>query len=618
VGKTALAVHWAHRVRDRFPDGQLYVNLHGYSTVTPADPADVLGGFLRALGVPAARVPADVVAAAALFREQLADRRVLVVCDNAADAEQVRPLLPDAAGCLALVTSRQTLPALAAVPVTLDVLPPADAHALLAELLGAARVAAEPAATGEVARLCAYLPLALRIAAANLGDAESIAGYAARLAATEDRLAALSIAGDERAAVRAAFDLSYAGLPAPAQRMFRLLGLVPGPDLSLPAAASLAAVDPPGAKLLLDRLVAAHLVDEHTPGRYTLHDLLRAYATQLAHTTTTDEDRRAATHRILDHYLHTAHSADGLLNPTRTPITLTGSQPGVTPEQPVDHAQALAWFTAEHAVLVAAIEHAAATGFDTHTWQLAWTLRPFLDRRGHWHEQAATSRTAVAAAERLADPTAQARAHLNLAGAYLSLGRLDDARTQLSHSLNLDRRAGNPVGQAHTHNALAYLWERRGHPGRALDHARRALDLFRAAGHQVGQARALNAVGWYLALLGDHQQALTSCRQALTLHKNLGTRQHQAHTWDSLGYAHHHLGQHTQAVASYHQALTLIRDVGDRHQEATTLTHLGDTHHAAGNPTAAHDAYHQALAILDDLDHPDADTVRAKLAARRD
>jgi tetratricopeptide (TPR) repeat protein len=613
VGKTALAVRWAHAVRDKFPDGQLYVNLHGYSTIAPADPADVLGGFLRALGVPAERVPAETAAAAAMYRDRLADRRVLVVLDNAADADQARPLLPDAPGCLALVTSRETLPTLGAVPVALDVLPPDDAYALLSEMLGAGRVAAEPDAAAALARLCAYLPLALRIAAANLDDTETIAAYAARLATDTDRLAALSIAGDERAAVRAAFDLSYAGLPAPVQRMFRLLGVAPGPDVSLPAAASLAALAQEPAKLLLDRLAAAHLVDERTPGRYTLHDLLRTYATQLAHTIT-DEERRAATRRILDHYLHTAHTADRLLNPTRDPITLTPPQPGVTPEGLSDHAQALAWFTAERAVLLAAVDHAAATGLDTHTWQLAWALWTFQDRRGHWHDEAATSRTAAAAAQRLDDPAVQAKALRTLAGAYIWLGRFDDADTELSHAIDLSRRAGDRAGQAHTHRKLAVLWESRDHPTRALDHARQALVLFRAAGHQLAQANLLNTVGWCHALLGDHQQALTDCRQALTMLENLGDLLGQARTWDSLGYAHHHLGQHTQAVACYQQSLTLYRDLDDRHEEATILTHLGDTYHATGNPTAAHDAYQQALAILDDLDHPDADTVRTKLA----
>ncbi|MDT5035180.1 MAG: hypothetical protein QOE03_365, partial [Micromonosporaceae bacterium] len=387
-----------------------------------------------------------------------------------------------------------------------------------------------------------------------------------------------------------------------------------GADVSVPAAASLAAVASDRAKMLLDRLVAAQLVDEHTPGRYTLHDLLRVYATQLAHTINTDEQRHAAAHRILDHYLHTAHAAERLLTPGADPISVTPPQPGVSPEHPVDYQQALAWFTAEHAVLVAAVDRAAATGFDTHTWQLAWTLRNFLDRRGQWRDWAATGRAAVAAAGRLADPTAQARAHRILAGAYTTLGRLDDAHIELGHAVDLSARTGDQVGQARTRYALAVLWERRGRPAEALDHARRALDLYRAAGHRAGEAMTLNAVGWCHAQLGDHRQALTYCQQALTLLQDLDDRPMQAHTWESLGYAHHHLGQHARAFACYRQALILARESGDRYNEATTLAHLGDTHHAAGAHTAAQDAYRQALAILDDLDHLDADTVRAKLA----
>jgi tetratricopeptide (TPR) repeat protein len=315
---------------------------------------------------------------------------------------------------------------------------------------------------------------------------------------------------------------------------------------------------------------------------------------------------------MLDHYLHTTHTAERLLYPARDPLPLTPPQPGVTPQHPADYQQALAWFTADRAVLLAAVDH-AATGFDTHTWQLAWTLSTFLNRQGHWHDWAAAGRAAVAATGRLADPTAQALAHRYLARAYTRLGRLDDADTHLSHALDLHRQAGDQAGQAHTHLNLAYLWERRGRPAQALDHARQALDLYRAAGHQAGQAQALNAVGWCHALLGDHRQALTYCQQALTLFQELGDRAGQAATWDSLGYAHHHLGHHTQAVICYQHALDLVRELGDRYYESLAFTHLGDTHHAVGNPTAARDAWQHALTILDDLDHPDADTVRAKL-----
>jgi tetratricopeptide (TPR) repeat protein len=367
-------------------------------------------------------------------------------------------------------------------------------------------------------------------------------------------------------------------------------------------------------RLLLAELTQASLLVEHTPGRYAFHDLLRAYASDLAHSLDNDQQRHSATHRILDHYLHTAHPADRLLYPTRNPIPLTPPQPGVTPGTLTDHQQALEWFATEHPVLLAAVDYAATTGFDTYTWQLTWTLGTFLDRRGHWHDWAAASRAAVAAAHRLADLSAQARAHHTLAGAYIRLGRFDDAHTHLWHALDLHGQTGDQTEQAHTHRILSYLWEQRGDYPQAMDHARYALDLFQAAGHQNGQARALNTVGWCHALLGEYQQALTACQRALTLLQDLNDIEGQAATWDSLGYAHHHLNNHAHAITSYQHALTLIRDHGDRYTEATTLTQLGSTHHATGNPRAAHDAWHQALTILDDLNHPEAEQVRANLA----
>jgi tetratricopeptide (TPR) repeat protein len=366
---------------------------------------------------------------------------------------------------------------------------------------------------------------------------------------------------------------------------------------------------------VLAELARASLLVEHVPGRYAFHDLLRAYAADLAQRIDTDQERHTAAVRMLDHYLHTAHAADRLLLPGRDPVTLTPPAPGVTPQQPADHQHALDWFTVEHPVLLAAVEHAAAAGFDTHTWQLTWTVRTFLERRGHWHDWAAAGRAAVAAAGRLADPDAQVRAHHTLAIAHIRLGRLDDAHSQLSCALDLVTRNGDRTAQAHIHHALAYMWGRRGNYPRALDHARQSLTLFQAAGHRGGQALALNNVGWCHALLGDHHQALTACQHALTLLQQLGDRAGQSFTWRSIGYAHHHLGHHTQAITCYQHALNLVRDLGDRCYEATILTHLGDTHHATGNHHAAHDAWQQARAILDDLNHPDADQLRTQLAA---
>jgi tetratricopeptide (TPR) repeat protein len=619
VGKTALAVHWAHQVGDRFPDGQLYVNLRGFDpTGQVMDPAEAIRRFLDALDVPARRIPADPDAQAALYRSELAGRRMLILLDNARDTAQVRPLLPGASGCLVVVTSRNQLTGLIATggahSISLDLLTPDEARQLLIHRLGEDRAEAEPDAVDDIITRCARLPLALAIAAARAATHPQLPLHilAEELRDAGQRLNLLTT-DDQASNVRTVFSWSYHALTLDAARLFRLLGLHPGPDISTPATASLAALTPSRVRPVLAELTRANLIVEHTPGRYTFHDLLRAYATDLAHTVDPGQQRAAATHRTLDHYLHTAYSADRLLSPTRDPITLAPPQPGVTTEQPADHQQALAWLNAEHAVLLAAIHHAATTGFDTHTWQLAWTLQNFLDLQGHWQDQAHTGQLALAAAHRLDDQPAQAQIHRSLANAYTELGHFDNAHSQLRHSLNLYRQSGNQVGQARVHLTLAKMWELQGRRTEALNSARQALDLYQSTDHRRGQALALNSVGWCHALLGDHEQALTPCQQALTLLQELDDHHGQANTWDSLGYIHHHLGHHAEAVTCYQHAINLFRDVGDRHQEAVSLINLGDAH-ITDNPDAANHAWQQALNILTDLNHPDAEYVRSKLA----
>jgi tetratricopeptide (TPR) repeat protein len=354
-------------------------------------------------------------------------------------------------------------------------------------------VCAEPEAVEEIVTCCARLPLALAIVAARAATHPHLplAALAGELREARDRLDALD-GDDPRSNVRAVFFWSYHILTSDAARLFRLLGLHPGPDISAPAAVSLAALPLLQVRPLLVELTRANLLVEHTPGRYGFHDLLRVYAADLAHTVDADEQRHAATHRILDHYLRTAYTAERLLAPARDPIALTPPQPGAVPQHPADHQEALAWFTTEHAVLLAVVDHAATTGFDTHTWQLAWTLATFLDRQGRWHDQIATGRAAAAATQRVADPTAQARTQANMARSYTRLGRFDQAHTELRQALDLHRQAGDPVGQAHTHNNLAEVAERQDRYTDALNEAQQALTLYRAAGHRPGQAHALN------------------------------------------------------------------------------------------------------------------------------
>jgi tetratricopeptide (TPR) repeat protein len=620
VGKTALAVHWAHRVAGRFPDGQLYIDLRGFSpSGQVVAPDEAMRRFLGALQVPPERIPVDLDAQAALYRSLLAGRRMLVVLDNAHDSAQVGPLLPGAPTCLVVLTSRNQLTGLVATGgahlLDLDLMSVAEARELLAQRLGTERVAADPDSVAEIISRCARLPLALALVAARACARPRVAldVLAGELRDVQQRWQTLT-SDDPATDVRAVFSWSYHALTPTAARLFRLLGLHPGTDISAPAAASLAGVAAEAVRPVLAELTRASLLAEPTAGRYTCHDLLRGYATHLAHTTDTDEQRQTATGRLLDHYLHTANSADRLLNPTRDPMPLTPPRAGVTPERLSDQAQAMGWFSAQRPVLLAAVRHAAATGFDSHAWQLAWTLSIFLNRRGHWHDWVAVAQTAVDAAQRLADPVAEARVHRLLANAYTRVGRLDDAHTHLSHALDLDIRTSERNQQARTQLSLARLSVRRERLVEALHHDQQALRLFQATGDQAGQANALNAVGWCHILLGEHRRALACCEQALPLFQRLGDRVGQAHTWDSIGYAHHHLGHLPQALTCYRHALTLFQDLGARYSEATILTHAGESHHAAGDFRAARDAWQQALTILDDLDHPDADEVRAKLA----
>jgi tetratricopeptide (TPR) repeat protein/transcriptional regulator with XRE-family HTH domain len=624
VGKTALALHWAHQVAARFGDGQLYVNLRGYDPGgAPVAPEAAIRGFLDALGVPSERIPPSPDAQAGLYRSLLAGKRMLIVADNARDERQVRPLLPASPGSLVLVTSRSQLAGLVAADgarmISLDVLSHAEAMHMLTTRLGTDRAGAEPAAVDQIARLCAHLPLALAVAAARAAARPrfALADLAGELAGSAGRLDALD-AGDPDSSVRAVFSWSTRQLTGQAARMFGLLGIHPGPDICVPAAASLAGIAEADAQRLLRELARAHLIAEHAPGRFSFHDLLRAYAAAQARDTDSAADRAAAVGRMLDHYVHTAAGAARLLNPAMEPVVLAPPRPGAAARQPTDHRQALAWFEAEHQVLLAAITLAAESGFDTHAWQLPWAIEPFLQARGHYQEWAATQRTALAAATSLGDAVGQALSGRLLGAACMNLGQHDQARGHFASSLTLYQRLGNRLGQAKVHQNLGVLAERQGRYADALSHAEQALRRYQAMGDKASEALTLNDVGWCHGLLGDYQQARAFCRQALTLSAEAGYRRLEGCVWDSLGYAEHHLGNLAEAAACYQRALSLCQESGDRLTEADTLTHLGDTRHDAGEQAQARVAWEQALAILEDLQHLNAGQVRAKLASTND
>ncbi len=619
VGKTTLAVYWAHRVARQFPDGQLYVNLRGFdATGSVAEPIEALRGFLAAFGVPPARIPVDLDGAAALYRSALAGKRVLVVLDNARHVDQVRPLLPGAPGCMAVVTSRNQLTPLVAAegahPLTLGLLAPAEARDLLARRLGLNRVAREPDAVAEIIARCDRLPLGLGIAASHAAVRPEfpLAVLAERL---RDAAAALDPfqGGDAATDVRVVFSWSYRALSADAARLFRLLGLHPGPDIAAPAVASLAGLPPPRAQALLTELVQAHLLTEHTPGRYTFHDLLRAYAVERAQDVETTVDVRAAMCRLFDHYLCAAHAAVLVLDPARPPIPLDVPRPGVTPYRPGEHDEALAWFAAEHPVLLAVIDRAASDGFDTCTWKLAWTMTTFFDWSGRWDDLIATQEAALEALRRLGEQAGQAHAHRDIGRTLAQLGRYVEAQTQLGRAVDLYRELGDDGGRARTHHNLGWLWQVQGRYRDALGHSEEALRLFQRVGDRVGQARALNGTGWIHAQLGDYRRSLDCCQQALVLMRELGDRHGQAGAWDSVAFAHHHLGAYRPAVEGYEHALAGYRELGDQLSAAAVLIHLGDTLEATGDLESARDTWRRALQIFEELDQPDAAEAQARL-----
>ena len=624
VGKTALAAYWAHQVADQFEDGQLFVNLRGFDpSAAPLSAEEVLEGFLDSLGVPAQRIPIGVDARISLYRSMLAERRVLVVLDNAHDPEQVRALLPGSAGCLALVTSRNQLSGLVAVqgahPLTLDLLTAVEARDMLSGRLGVERVAAEPEAVREIIAWCAGLPLALAIVAARAATNPrfALSALADELRGSHRGLDALTCGDDAASDVRAVFSWSYHALPPAAARLFRLLGLHPGPAVRVPAAASIAGVDLDAARRLLTELARAHLLVEQAPGSYGMHDLLRAYAQEQTRVVNTDGERHSALRRMLDHYLHTARAAVQQLVPYSKQLALAAPQAGVTVVVPDDLDAALEVLSGDYGPLLGCVTLAVREGFDERAWQLAWTLTTFLDRQGRWHDWVATHTTALAAARRLGDREGQARMHRGLANVYARLGRFDQSQVHLGSALTLFEQLGDHAGEANLHLVLAFVCQRQALRQEALGHAQASVDLYRIAEDATGYARALNEVGWQNALLGNYPPARQHCEKALALLQDLGDQYGQAGTWDSLGYIHHHTGEHRRAVECYEQSLQLLRGIGDLTHQAEVLIRLGDTHRDVDDVDSARRAWTVALAILQEADHPDATQVNERLEQLR-
>ncbi|WP_405146454.1 tetratricopeptide repeat protein [Sphaerisporangium sp. NBC_01403] len=621
VGKTSLAVHWSRLVAPRFPDGRLYVDLRGFSRHAAVDPAEVIRGFLDALGVPPDRVPPGFEAQVALYRSRSAGRRLLVVLDNARDADQVRPLLPAGPDARTVVTSRRQLTALVAetgaAALTLDVPGIEEAVELLGHRLGAdtGRRRSHPEAeVGDVdavtaiATACGRLPLALAL----VGARARLTGFppatiAAELRHPGGRLAALDVG--------AVFSWSYDALSPEAARLFRLLGLVAGADIAVTAAAALAGRALPEVRRTLAELAHASLVTEHAPGRYRMHDLLHVYAGERARADESEAARRAALTRLLDHYTHTAYHAELVLNPVRAPIPMTLGAPadGAEPKRVFDVPAALAWLETEHAVLLTALRQAEAEGMHRHAWQLSWALDTFLNDQRRWHDEGAAWAVALRAATAMTDQPAAAHAHRFLSAVNGRLDRFDDAHAHMRQALELSLAAGDRAGEAESRFVLSYVHWLQGDGERALDQAEQALSLFDELGDPLWAGKASLAVGWYHSELGAYQEALPFHVRALELQQRAGDRANEVVTLDTLGLLHQRLGDPETAIRHYQRGLRLAGTMNSAGLRAQLLGHLGDASEAAGDPRTARERWLEAYEIFRDLGHPQAADLRRKL-----
>ncbi|HEU4425190.1 MAG TPA: BTAD domain-containing putative transcriptional regulator, partial [Pilimelia sp.] len=606
VGKTALTVHWAHRVAPTLPDGQLYIDLRGSEPGQRVRPVEALAQFLRALGVDAKKVPPSEQEAAGLYRSLLATRRVLVVLDNAGSAEQVRPLLPGGTNCAVLATSRDRLTGLVARDgarrLTLDVLPRAEAVALLERILGAQRVRAEPGAIAELADGCGYLPLALRITAAHLVNHahRSIADYVDEFRAG-DRLTALRINGEEASGVRAAFDQSYATLSAEVRRAFRLLGLVPGVDFTADALAAIAGTTPARARELLERLADAHLVDQHRSDRYAFHDLLRRFARDRTGAEDDEAGRGAATLRLYDWYLRNVDAAARLLYPQMLRLPPIRQQPEDLPDEAfADRAGALAWLDTERSNLVSAVLETARGGPWSAAWVLADALRGYFWIRRFTVDWLAVARAGQAAAQAAGDARAGAAAELSLAMAYRCLNDYSRAAEHYEQAKTLSGRANWPLGQAAAMNNVSCVYVRLGQLQRAEERLRSALDLNkRDKRGRTAAASNLGNLGYVYLRLGRLREAETHFTESLALRRVLDDRYGQADALQGLGECYHGLGRFDDALDRLAEAFTLFQEIGSLDGEALIRCVCSEIHCDLGRYPEAIDHAERAIGLVD-------------------
>lgn len=592
VGKTALALHWAHRVRERYADGDLYVNMRGHGSGTPLDAGQALDGFLRALDVAPQRIPVDTDGRSAMFRSLLSGKRMLIVIDDAVRADEVRPLLPSSPHCLVVVTSRSTLSGLiardGAIRMVLDFLPPDESIELLKRIVGGERITAEPDCAEVLAARCAYLPLALRIMAERI-NSQPFATLAEVVEQLEDewaRLDALGFEGDELSDVRAVFSSSYRALPPPAARLFRLLGLHPGAEISTAAAAALAGVETATARRLLDTLTAASLLQPTAAERFRLHDLLRLYAAECAEHDEPQEGRTQAVRRVLSWYLRTVAAAHRVILPSFHDVPMNGYGHDIRPLTFETVDQAMAWFERERLNLIDALRYALRIRCYDVAWRLPAVMYGFFELRSYWSEWHEIHLLGLDAARKAGDAYGEACNYLGLGDANWRLGRLDEAQEcyENAAALGEEVRDGWVQGFALRQTGTVLCEQER--IDRAVVITRQAIDVFRTAGEQRGEGMAMLSLANCYRALEQYDQALESCLAAIAIFTEL--RDEWSVAWGNymVGRAHSDTGDHRQAVAVHSVAREAFQRFGDQRNELLCVMGIAEALDALGDEEA--------------------------------
>jgi DNA-binding SARP family transcriptional activator/tetratricopeptide (TPR) repeat protein len=614
IGKTALALHWAHRHGDRFPDGRLYLNLRGYGPDAALEPGKALEMLLRTLRASSGWIPADLEERAALYRSAIGDRRMLIILDNARDSEQVRPLLPGST-CAVIVTSRNQLRGLTvhdgAHQIALRRIEPDATADLLAD------ATARPAATfdaGEARRLtelCAGLPLAVRIVAERIArTGEELSAALAQLSRATSRLDELDSGDADVTDVRAVLSWSYRTLDAAAARAFRLLGMQPGPDIGLPAAAALLGEPQPAARRTLDRLIAVHLLERHQSDRYRMHDLLRIYAAERAG----DADA-AAVGDLLDWYLQTSAEAYTSVNPAnaRARIGLPGDR--VNPLTFGGMKAGLDWFETEHQCLIAAADYASAHGYDEHTWKIVWSMTDFFIRGKPFGQWCAAATAGLAAARRTGSLTGQGEMLDHFGWIYADLRRWDEALDALHERLELSRTADSAEDEATAFGNIGWVLNRYGKYEQAVEYFTKAIEIFDRLGHELNAVPSVINLGYAYVQLARYREAFEHLERAMEIITRHGERRNLSFVLRNIGAAHAGMGEHETALDYFRQALAVNRYFSSRRLEASVLVSIGDSLTVLDRTTEARDHWTQALDIFTDLGAPEATEVRARLTA---